>query len=155
MSKNNLFEIQINFLDNKVYKSKLAKIMVNQDEEDSWYPLEDFSLVAYKNILIKVIDQVKETSFFMFLANTNIIVENNKIIINSTNHINAYKHIDKKVNYKDDLKKVNEAIKYLETSQMIGLEIDDFIELEHLKQQRYLYKMQSVMNLIKSEVEHE
>lgn len=155
MSKNNLFEIQINFLDNKVYKSKLAKIMVNQDEEDSWYSLEDFSLVAYKNILIKVIDQVKETSFFMFLANTNIIVENNKIIINSTNHINAYKHIDKKVNYKDDLKKVNEAIKYLETSQMIGLEIDDFIELEHLKQQRYLYKMQSVMNLIKSEVEHE
>lgn len=149
-NKNN-FKILINFLDN--YKTKIYSglVYVNLDQEDDWVLLENNSLASYDYVLIKIKDLNNKEEKYCFLKNANIIIRDNVININNSNRINFYKKSNQKINNKNSIKETEIKFNLLESMQKLGLNIDQYIELNELKNKLYTLKMQKLFNLDKEE----
>ncbi|AZZ65718.1 hypothetical protein DMC14_002925 [Metamycoplasma phocicerebrale] len=147
------YDIEINFLGEKPYLLKRGLIYININNEDAWELIENQSIASYPNTIIKIVDLVNNETWFMFLNNASIFVDNNKIEINSFSKFNRYTLAKKNVKDNSLLKEVTKEIEYFDARQNFGLDFNQFVWLNKLKDQQYIQKMILLLNLIKGERE--
>ncbi|CRH45548.1 Uncharacterised protein [Chlamydia trachomatis] len=110
--------------------------------------------MAYENTVVKIKDLDENKEFFLFLINTNIIVTDNEIKINTFNKMEIYKQNKKSKFDKVLIKEVMDKINYYESLQKIGLSLDQFMEEKLLKQKLYILKMEQNLKIVK-EIKYE
>lgn len=148
MKKENIFTLETNFLENKHLNFDVVSVDIYNDDEEEWYPIINNSMIAYENVLIKITNHIQKKEYYSFLYNTSIIVQDEKITINSNNYKNVYKKVKTKdEEIKNKLKAINSGINYLEAEQTIGLDLEDFIDLQSLYSERYKQKLIHRFNL--------
>lgn len=148
-NQNQTFKININFLDNKTLSIRNGQLFINIDDEDEWAKADLEAIMAYENTVVKIKDLDDQKEFYLFLINTNIIIKDNIITINTFNKMTVYKQNNKASFNKNELKEVVEKINYLESLQKIGLNLDQFMEQKLLKQKLYILKIQKNLKLVK------
>lgn len=148
-NQNQTFKININFLDNKTLSIRNGQLFINIDDEDEWAKADLEAIMAYENTVVKIKDLDDQKEFYLFLINTNIIIKDNIITINTFNKMTVYKQNNKASFNKNELREVVEKINYLESLQKIGLNLDQFMEQKLLKQKLYILKIQKNLKLVK------
>ncbi|WP_330463654.1 MSC_0621 family F1-like ATPase epsilon subunit [Metamycoplasma gateae] len=148
-NQNQTFKININFLDNKTLSIRNGQLFINIDDEDEWAKADLEAIMAYENTVVKIKDLNDQKEFYLFLINTNIIIKDNIITINTFNKMTVYKQNNKASFNKNELREVVEKINYLESLQKIGLNLDQFMEQKLLKQKLYILKIQKNLKLVK------
>lgn len=154
MATNNTFKININFIGNKSLLIRNGQLFINVDDEDDWALADLNSIMAYENTVVKIKDLDENKEFFLFLINTNIIVTDNEIKINTFNKMEIYKQNKKSKFDKVLIKEVMDKINYYESLQKIGLSLDQFMEEKLLKQKLYILKMEQNLKIVK-EIKYE
>lgn len=154
MATNNTFKININFIGNKNLLIRNGQLFINVDDEDDWALANLNSIMAYENTVVKIKDLDNNKEFFLFLINTNIIVTDNEIKINTFNKMEIYKQNKKAKFDKVLIKEVMNKINYYESLQKIGLSLDQFMEEKLLKQKLYILKMEQNLKIVK-EIKYE
>ncbi|MCV3753685.1 hypothetical protein OF364_02520 [Mycoplasma enhydrae] len=148
MSKNSSFKIIINYIDNKSLVIRNAELYVNIDDNDDWALVDSDAVMAYDKTVIKINDIDTNKQFYLFLFNTNVIVYNKEIIINTFNKEMIYKKSNKAINNKQQINELNEKIKYFNSLQTIGLSLDQYIEWNNLKRKLYIENIKHNLKLI-------
>ncbi|BAP39779.1 MSC_0621 family F1-like ATPase epsilon subunit [Metamycoplasma canadense] len=151
---NQTFKIQINFLDNKTKIIRNGLLFINVDDEDQWVLADSNAIMAYENTVIKIKDLDEEKEFYLFLINTNIIINQKNININTFNKMEIFKQNNKTVDNKNKIREVLNNISYFNSLQKIGLNLDQFMQLKLLNQELYLLKIQQNLKLAK-EIKYE
>ncbi|MBN4089664.1 MSC_0621 family F1-like ATPase epsilon subunit [Mycoplasma enhydrae] len=148
MSKNSSFKIIINYIDNKSLVIRNAELYVNIDDNDDWALVDSDAVMAYDKTVIKINDIDTNKQFYLFLFNTNVIVYNKEIVINTFNKEMIYKKSNKAINNKQQINELNEKIKYFNSLQTIGLSLDQYIEWNNLKRKLYIENIKHNLKLI-------
>ncbi|QJR44184.1 MSC_0621 family F1-like ATPase epsilon subunit [Mycoplasma miroungirhinis] len=151
MKNNPKFNIHISSLSSKSVNAKNASLFINLNQEDQWIFLENNSLASYKNTLIKIINHFNEKTFYVFLENSDFIVKNNLIEINTFANINLL--VSDKNNFnlkqnKEQLKEVTKQINYYKAYTNLGLEVEQLIKLSNLETKQYQLKLKQLLYLV-------
>ncbi|AZZ65770.1 hypothetical protein DMC14_003200 [Metamycoplasma phocicerebrale] len=147
-NKNTSFKITINFLNDKKIIIRNGELYINIDEEDDWLLINSNSIMAYDNTIIKIKDLDENKEFYLFLINTNLIVSDNVVTINTFNKENIYKKATKRINNKEEIKDLVNKINYYNSLQKIGLSLDQYIEKNSLNQKLYIETLKQNLQLI-------
>ncbi|MBN4089645.1 hypothetical protein OF364_01645 [Mycoplasma enhydrae] len=148
------FDIQINFLADKPFILKKGLIYINLNSENLWELIDNESIASYPNTIIKIVDLVNDETWFMFLTNASIFVDEDKIEINTFSKFNRYVTMDvKKPKSAEILKAVTKEIEYFGAKQNFGLDFNQFAWLNKLKKEQYAQKMIVLLKLQKAERE--
>ncbi|PZW01475.1 MSC_0621 family F1-like ATPase epsilon subunit [Metamycoplasma auris] len=148
-NKSGSFNIKINFIDSKVLEIKKAKLYINVDEDDDWILIDSNSIMAYEYVMIKINDLDEDKTFYLFLLNPNIVIKDNRITINTFSKKVIYKQTKEKIDKKDEIKEVLKKIEYYQSLQILGLNLDQFMELKILKQKLALLNLEQKFRLVK------
>ncbi|WP_051521860.1 MSC_0621 family F1-like ATPase epsilon subunit [Mycoplasma leonicaptivi] len=140
-------KINITFLDNKKLLLSDYDVFINHNEEKNWIKLEQFSVGAYTEILLKFVNVKTKNTFFMFFNNTSIVCKKDEIDIKTFSKQKFYKVSKKKQDFTKDYSDVKDKINYLTNYRFLGLSIDQIIELETLKSLKYQYDLMKLLNL--------
>ncbi|KIM13488.1 MSC_0621 family F1-like ATPase epsilon subunit [Mycoplasma capricolum] len=147
------FNVTINFIENKsVMKFNSCQVYFNVDQEDEWQLLNENAVLGYEILLLKLVFLDQRTKY-LFVKNTNIIVNNNQITINTLSKPKFFFKTNLKKLYLQELNEVNKKVKQLETIQKIGLDISTFLQLSELKNQQYVLKMKNFFKLKEEQYE--
>ncbi|WP_434324372.1 MSC_0621 family F1-like ATPase epsilon subunit [Mycoplasma capricolum] len=147
------FNATINFIENKsVMKFNSCQVYFNVDQEDEWQLLNENAVLGYEILLLKLVFLDQRTKY-LFVKNTNIIVNNNQITINTLSKPKFFFKTNLKKLYLQELNEVNKKVKQLETIQKIGLDISTFLQLSELKNQQYVLKMKNFFKLKEEQYE--
>ncbi|WP_434334357.1 hypothetical protein V2P43_02615 [Mycoplasma capricolum subsp. capricolum] len=147
------FNVTINFIENKsVMKFNSCQVYFNVDQEDEWQLLNENAVLGYEILLLKLVILDQRTKY-LFVKNTNIIVNNNQITINTLSKPKFFFKTNLKKLYLQELNEVNKKVKQLETIQKIGLDISTFLQLSELKNQQYVLKMKNFFKLKEEQYE--
>ncbi|WP_434336454.1 MSC_0621 family F1-like ATPase epsilon subunit [Mycoplasma capricolum] len=147
------FNVTINFIENKsVMKFNSCQVYFNVDQEDEWQLLNENAVLGYEILLLKLVFLDQRTKY-LFVKNTNIIVNNNQITINTLSKLKFFFKTNLKKLYLQELNEVNKKVKQLETIQKIGLDISTFLQLSELKNQQYVLKMKNFFKLKEEQYE--
>ncbi|WFQ90061.1 MSC_0621 family F1-like ATPase epsilon subunit [Mycoplasma feriruminatoris] len=148
------FNVTINFIENKnVTKFESCQVYFNVDQEGEWQLLNENAVLGYEILLLKLVVLDQRTKY-LFVKNTNIIVNNNQIIINTLSRPKFFYKTNLKKLYYKELAEVNKQVKQLETIQKIGLDINSFLNLSELKNQQYILKMKNFFSLKEEQYEN-
>ncbi|QJB71546.1 MSC_0621 family F1-like ATPase epsilon subunit [Mycoplasma sp. 1654_15] len=148
MANNNIFGLEIHFLNNQTFETRKAEIFINIEDSDEWFKPNPKTIGSYERILIWVRDLVADNSKYIFLKNCNILVKDKEIFINSLNEKRIFvKTTHKKNNYKKHIQSLKQEILYLNSMQKVGIEINEFIRLEHLEDEFYIWAMSDLLGL--------
>ncbi|MGC7174818.1 MSC_0621 family F1-like ATPase epsilon subunit [Metamycoplasma hominis] len=64
---NNLYKIELLFLENKKLNIEKGLVYINVNEENTWEQIANTSIASYENLLLKIIDISKQNeTFFVF-----------------------------------------------------------------------------------------
>ncbi|WBX35988.1 MSC_0621 family F1-like ATPase epsilon subunit [Mycoplasma capricolum] len=147
------FNVTINFIENKsVMKFNSCQVYFNVDQEDEWQLLNENAVLGYEILLLKLVFLDQRTKY-LFVKNTNIIINNNQITINTLSKPKFFFKTNLKKLYLQELNEVNKKVKQLETIQQIGLDISTFLQLSELKNQQYVLKMKNFFKLKEEQYE--
>ncbi|WP_434336003.1 hypothetical protein V2P56_01585 [Mycoplasma capricolum subsp. capricolum] len=147
------FNVTINFIENKsVMKFNSCQVYFNVDQEDEWQLLNENAVLGYEILLLKLVFLDQRTKY-LFVKNTNIIVNNNQITVNTLSKPKFFFKTNLKKLYLQELNEVNKKVKQLETIQKIGLDISTFLQLSELKNQQYVLKMKNFFKLKEEQYE--
>ncbi|AJK51403.1 MSC_0621 family F1-like ATPase epsilon subunit [Mycoplasma capricolum] len=147
------FNVTINFIENKsVMKFNSCQVYFNVDQEDEWQLLNENAVLGYEILLLKLVFLDQRTKY-LFVKNTNIIINNNQITINTLSKPKFFFRTNLKKLYSQELNEVNKQVKQLETIQQIGLDISNFLQLSELKNQQYVLKMKNFFKLKEEQYE--
>ncbi|WP_152414853.1 MSC_0621 family F1-like ATPase epsilon subunit [Metamycoplasma auris] len=148
-NKRNSFNLKINFIDSKILEIKNAQLFINVDEDDDWILIDSNSIMAYEYVMIKVNDLDEQKTFYLFLLNTNIVIKENQITINTFSKKTIYKESKEKVDKNQEIKEIAKKIEYYQSLQILGLSLDQFMELKILKQKLALLNLEQKFRLVK------
>ncbi|WP_434328893.1 hypothetical protein V2P69_01875 [Mycoplasma capricolum subsp. capricolum] len=147
------FNVTINFIENKsVMKFNSCQVYFNVDQEDEWQLLNENAVLGYEILLLKLVFLDQRTKY-LFVKNTNIIVNNNQITINTLSKPKFFFKTNLKKLYLQELNEVNKKVKQLETIQKIGLDISTFLQLSELRNQQYILQMKNFFKLKEEQYE--
>ncbi|MBU4690541.1 hypothetical protein KQ874_02430 [Mycoplasma sp. ES3157-GEN-MYC] len=153
-NKENNISLEINTLSNVNISFKNCLLYFNVDDEYSWKLINKNSLASFNTTIIKIYDLFKKRTFFCFLNNASVVINNNKATINTFSHVNVYKEVENNqyINeYKNIYKDVSAKINYLNSAKNIGLKLDESVKLNKLKSIQYEYKMKILFSLVECE----
>ncbi|PYF43608.1 MSC_0621 family F1-like ATPase epsilon subunit [Metamycoplasma alkalescens] len=143
------FQIKINFLNNKLLELKKAQLFINVDQTEEWVFVDENSILAYEKILIRIKNLETNQTFYLFLINTNIIVNENLITITTFSQKEIYFESKNFIDKTKEIKEISNQINYYLSLQTIGLNLDQYMELKILEQKLYLLDFQQKLKLIK------
>nr|WP_307939838.1 hypothetical protein [Mycoplasmopsis bovis] len=152
MSQNG-FNVVINFIGNKEATFNNALVYFNADEEGDWVQLVDNSILGYEIILLKIVDLNTNKNKYIFAKNTNITVSNNTINIYTFSELTFFIETKVKKQYSEQYKEINKKVVALEAMQQLGISIDQLLEFNKLKDEKYILKMKNIHKL-KEEGQH-
>ena len=138
--KNEFYKLNIAFLNGTKFSSPKVKIFINVNEEDEFTELENNSICSFDHVLLKIKDIENNKNLFLFLKDANILIENQQINISSCSTKQFYVSLLKKIDFKKE-------INILELKKNFGLSIDEYIELENLKEKHYILNLREILNL--------
>ncbi|ENY54070.1 Hypothetical protein MALK_1320 [Metamycoplasma alkalescens 14918] len=144
-----IFQIKINFLNNKLLELKKAQLFINVDQTEEWVFVDENSILAYEKILIRIKNLETNQTFYLFLINTNIIVNENLITITTFSQKEIYFESKNFIDKTKEIKEISNQINYYLSLQTIGLNLDQYMELKILEQKLYLLDFQQKLKLIK------
>ncbi|MBU4689454.1 hypothetical protein KQ873_00155 [Mycoplasma zalophidermidis] len=148
--QNNIIKVVINSLANIPLVFNKCILYLNVNDENNWKLISDKALASFDKTIIKIEDYQRDETFFCFLYNTNIVLNNKTASINSFSKIVLYKinkQSSEQVENKKMYKKITNEINYLTSAQSIGLLLDEAIKLDKLKTKQYEYKMKMLLSL--------
>lgn len=143
------FQIKINFLNNKLLELKKAQLFINVDQTEEWVFVDENSILAYEKILIRIKNLETNQTFYLFLINTSIIVNENLITITTFSQKEIYFESKNFIDKTKEIKEISNQINYYLSLQTIGLNLDQYMELKILEQKLYLLDFQQKLKLIK------
>ncbi|WP_277735221.1 MSC_0621 family F1-like ATPase epsilon subunit [Mycoplasmopsis bovis] len=130
------FKVVINFIGNKQVTFNNALVYFNADEEGDWVSLVDNSILGYDITLLKIVDLSNKLTKYIFAKNTNITVAKNIISIYTFSEFVFFIETKAKKQYNE-----------LEAMQQLGISIDQLLELNKLKEEKYILKMKNLHKL--------
>lgn len=149
---NNVYKIELLFLENKKLNIEKGLVYINVNEENTWEQIANTSIASYENLLLKIIDISKQNeTFFVFLKNSNIVVNNNIATISTLTQPNFYIKSLNKVNLVKTISELSNEIKFWKAKQQLGLKLDEFLKLEVLEEKYYLLSLRQELNLIEKD----
>ncbi|SYV89905.1 Uncharacterised protein [Metamycoplasma alkalescens] len=111
--------------------------------------VDENSILAYEKILIRIKNLETNQTFYLFLINTNIIVNENLITITTFSQKEIYFESKNFIDKTKEIKEISNQINYYLSLQTIGLNLDQYMELKILEQKLYLLDFQQKLKLIK------
>ncbi|MGC7157357.1 MSC_0621 family F1-like ATPase epsilon subunit [Metamycoplasma hominis] len=149
---NNVYKIELLFLENKKLNIEKGLVYINVNEENTWEQIANTSIASYENLLLKIIDISKQNeTFFVFLKNSNIVVNNNIATISTLTKPHFYIKSLNKVNLVKTISELSNEIKFWKAKQQLGLKLDEFLKLEVLEEKYYLLSLRQELNLIEKD----
>ncbi|MHA3880933.1 MSC_0621 family F1-like ATPase epsilon subunit [Metamycoplasma hominis] len=149
---NNLYKIELLFLENKKLNIEKGLVYINVNEENTWEQIANTSIASYENLLLKIIDISKQNeTFFVFLKNSNIVVNNNIATISTLTQPHFYIKSLNKVNLVKAIAELSDEIKFWKAKQQLGLKLEEFLKLEVLEEKYYLLSLGQELNLIEKD----
>ncbi len=145
------FKVVINFIGNKQVTFNNALVYFNADEEGDWVSLVDNSILGYDIILLKIVDLRNKLTKYIFAKNTNITVAKNIISIYTFSELVFFIETKAKKQYNESYKEVSKKVAALEAMQQLGISIDQLLELNKLKEEKYILKMKNLHKLKEEE----
>ncbi|WP_031488948.1 MSC_0621 family F1-like ATPase epsilon subunit [Ureaplasma canigenitalium] len=139
--------LNIHFLHGKKMHFQVASLFFNDDEENNWYTIDNNSICAYEDILVKIVDHIEKKEIYVFLVNTTIVVENDSIEVTTTNEINYFIRRNTKKKQHKNLTDLNEQINYFQSTRVLGIDIEEMINFDEIKHQYYKNKLINILNL--------
>ncbi|WP_434326950.1 hypothetical protein V2P38_03630 [Mesomycoplasma hyorhinis] len=154
MINKNIFGLEIHFLHNQTYESRKAEVFINIEDSEEWFKPNAKTIGSYERILIHVKDLITNQDRYFFLKNCNILVKDEEIFINSLNRKRVFrKSTHKTIDYKKQIQELKQDILYLTSLQKIGIEINEYIKLERLEDEYYIWTLSDLLNLKEDENE--
>ncbi|AEI90186.1 hypothetical protein FCM49_02485 [Mycoplasma bovis] len=145
------FKVVINFIGNKQVTFNNALVYFNADEEGDWVSLVDNSILGYDITLLKIVDLSNKLTKYIFAKNTNITVAKNIISIYTFSEFVFFIETKAKKQYNESYKEVSKKVAALEAMQQLGISIDQLLELNKLKEEKYILKMKNLHKLKEEE----
>lgn len=147
----NSFRLEITQKNGSKIVFRKVEVALNINLENTWKNLENNSLVANSNYLLKITSLIDKRTFYLHLNNTNIFIEKDIIQINLFHNLKIYVQNKKRMARKRrefEINKIKEQIYSLRLRQEIGLTLEEMIQLNNLKNELYLNRIIGVFNLI-------
>lgn len=145
------FKVVINFIGNKQVTFNNALVYFNADEEGDWVSLVDNSILGYDITLLKIVDLSNKLTKYIFAKNTNITVAKNIISIYTFSEFVFFIETKAKKQYNESYKEVSKKVAALEAMQQLGISIDQLLEFNKLKEEKYILKMKNLHKLKEEE----
>ncbi|AWX69394.1 MSC_0621 family F1-like ATPase epsilon subunit [[Mycoplasma] anseris] len=116
-------------------KYEIKQLYLNNNLEDSWYPLKNNSVASFKQVFFKIILETNETKYFI-LKNVFISYLDKNIVIRFSDQFNVYITNKDQTVLKTNKAKLNELrakAKYLEATLALDLDLKNETEFSVLK----------------------
>ncbi len=97
--------------------------------------------------MLKIVDLNTNKNKYIFAKNTNITVSNNTINIYTFSELTFFIETKVKKQYSEQYKEINKKVVALEAMQQLGISIDQLLEFNKLKDEKYILKMKNIHKL--------